>query len=201
MTTIVDARGEVCPRPVILTRQALRGVAAGAPVRVLVDNDTSRRNVERYLSDHGASVAVTREGADFALDFDAPCVDAAQAPTPAPASTTAASDWVVALAGDSVGRGPAELGTRLAASLLTTLPHVEPRPTHVVLYSSAVLLAADGTPTAASLAELERVGIEVLLCGTCVDYYDLRPRIHVGTITDMLRILGILASAAKVVAP
>ena len=116
----------------------------------------------------------------------------------APAPTVG---WVVALAGDSVGRGPVELGSKLVGSMLTTLVHVEPRPTHVVLYSSAVLLAADGAPTAATLGDLQRVGIEVLLCGTCVDYYELRPRIHVGTITDMLQILGVLANAAKVVAP
>jgi intracellular sulfur oxidation DsrE/DsrF family protein len=107
----------------------------------------------------------------------------------------------VALAGDTVGRGPAELGAKLAASLLATLVHVEPRPTHVVLYSSGVLLAVDGTPTAAALTELQQGGVEVLLCGTCVDFFERRASIRVGTITDMLRILGVLASAAKVVAP
>lgn len=176
---------------------------------MLVDNETSRRNVERYLCDHGATVTVTRDGADLALAFDAPAVDAPAvdappAPTPAPAALaapTTASDWVVALAGDTVGRGPAELGAKLAASLLATLVHVEPRPTHVVLYSSGVLLAVDGTPTAAALTELQQGGVEVLLCGTCVDFFERRASIRVGTITDMLRILGVLASAAKVVAP
>ena len=207
MTTILDARGEVCPRPVILTRQALKGLAVGAPLRVLVDNETSRNNVERYVRDHGAVATVTREGADFVIEFSAPALGdaAATAPTPAshPVTTPPAPTvgWVVALAGDSVGRGPVELGSKLVGSMLTTLVHVEPRPTQVVLYSSAVLLAADGAPTAAALADLQRVGIEVLLCGTCVDYYELRPRIHVGTITDMLQILGVLATAAKVVAP
>lgn len=60
--TIVDARGERCPRPLILTRQALRGVATGAPMRVQIDNETSRANVERFLVDHGVAVTVTREG-------------------------------------------------------------------------------------------------------------------------------------------
>jgi selenium metabolism protein YedF len=206
MTTIVDARGELCPRPLILTRQALKTVAAGAPVRVLVDNETSHHNVARFLRDHGAAVDVTREGATITLAFAAPALAesapveaAAPAPTAAPAASPAG--WVVALAGDTVGRGAEELGRKLAGSMLATLPHVEPRPSHVVLYSSAVLLAVDGAPTAAALAELERLGIQVLLCGTCVDYYEARPRTHVGTITDMLRILGVLAGASKVVAP
>lgn len=208
-TAIVDARGELCPRPVILTRQALKSVAVGSPVRVLVDNETSRNNVERYLCDHGASVSVTREGGVFALEFAAPSMASPSsvetpasshevAPTAAPPPS---SGWVLSLAGDSVGRGAEDLGRRLALSLLTTVPHLSSRPSTVVLYSSGVLLAVDDTPTAAALAEVARAGVEVLLCGTCVDYYDVRSRVRVGTITDMLRILGVLSGASKVIAP
>jgi len=48
----VDARGEVCPKPLILTRKQLKETSMGESFVVLIDNDTSKENVERFLSDN-----------------------------------------------------------------------------------------------------------------------------------------------------
>jgi hypothetical protein len=42
-------------------------------------------------------------------------------------------------------------------------------------------------------------GIEILTCGTCVNYYELQGKLVVGVITDMQGITERIASASKVV--
>ena len=86
-TTLVDARGQVCPKPLILTKQAIRESAQDAPITVLVDNETSSQNVERFLRDNGMAVQTTRDGSVFTIRFarnadDVVANDASPAPLP-----------------------------------------------------------------------------------------------------------------------
>jgi selenium metabolism protein YedF len=197
---IVDARGQLCPKPLILTKQALKDSAVGAPLAVLVDNETSCQNVERFLRDNGMSPQVECVGAEFVLRFTKTVVELA-GPEAAAYCTPAAGGYVISLASETVGRGPAELGAILMNGLMATLKEVTPLPSHVVLYSSGVLLAVDGSPFVEPLRDLEQRGVKVLICGTCADYYEMKAAIHVGTISNMLSILETLTRAGKIIAP
>ncbi len=201
-TTLVDARGQLCPKPLILTKQAIKDSTPDAPITVLVDNETSCQNVERFLRDNGMAVQTTRDGSIFTIRFARNANDmAANDASPARLPPVGNASYVVSLASDTVGRGPPELGAILTKGLLETLKAVSPAPSHLVLYSSGVLLAVDGSPHADSLRTLEQRGIQVLICGTCVDYYGKNVEIHVGTISNMLTILEVQAAAGKVIAP
>lgn len=199
----VDARGQLCPKPLIMTKQAIEAAATGATIVVLVDNETSCQNVERFLRDNGMVATVSREDKVFSLRFDKAAAeldapDAAAYCLPSPGANTS---YVVSLASDSVGRGPVELGRVLARGLIETLKVVEPAPTHLILYSSGILLALDDSPVAESLHALEARGIKVLICGTCVDHYQKKSEIHVGQISNMLAILEVQIAAGKIIAP
>jgi len=63
----VDARGQLCPKPLIMTKQALKDGAVGATIAVLIDNVTSCQNVERFLRDNGMLPQVSREGGEFTV--------------------------------------------------------------------------------------------------------------------------------------
>ncbi len=199
---IVDARGQVCPMPLILTKQAIKDATDDAPITVLVDNETSCKNIERFLRDNGMTAQTTRDGSRFSIRFTR---DVGEHTSPGPsaewAPTGGQTSYVVSLASDTVGRGPPELGAILTKGLLETLKAVSPAPSHLVLYSSGVLLAVDGSPHADALRTLEQRGIQVLICGTCVDYYGKKAEIHVGSISNMLTILEVQAAAGKVIAP
>lgn len=200
----VDARGQLCPKPLILTKQALKDGAVGTAIAVLIDNETSCQNVERFLCDNGMAPQVSRDGSQFTVRFtktvpELAAPDAASYCTSA--AGTAGGSYVVSLASETVGRGPAELGGVLMKGLFATLKDVTPLPSHVVLYSSGVLLAIDSSSFVEPLRELEQRGVKVLICGTCVDYYQKKAEIHVGTISNMLTILETLTRAGKVIAP
>lgn len=206
---IVDARGQLCPKPLILTRQALNENIVGTQFIVLVDNETSCQNVERFLRDNGMTPHISADGSEFILRFTkhapelaAPDATAYCAPAGgASSSSSSSSSYVVALAADYVGRGSEELGRVLVKGLLETLGAVATPPTHLILYSSGILLAVDGSPCVEALRALERRGVNLLICGACVDYYRKKTEIHVGTISNMLTILETQIRAGKIIAP
>ncbi len=201
MSIVVDARGQVCPKPLILTRQALNDNVVGTEIVVHLDNETSCRNVERFLRDNGMAPHIAADGSGYSVRFTKSLAERA-APDAAAYCVPAGDDaWVMTLTADVVGRGPAELGARLMQGLLATLEQVEHPPSHLVLYSSAVLLAARGSPHLDSLRAIEGRGIAILICGMCADYYEKRAEIGIGEITNMLVILETMAQADKVVTP
>lgn len=203
---IVDARGQLCPKPLILTKQALNENLVGTQVVVLVDNETSCQNVERFVRDNGMTPHISADGSEFILRFvkHAPELAAPAAEAYCLPAGAAGGNYVVALSADTIGSNEgsdAALGRVLMQGLLATLEAIEPAPTHLILYSRAVLLAMDGAATLPALQALAQRGIAILLCGTCVDHFGMKPAVRVGEIANMLKLLEIQLAAGKVLKP
>ncbi|WP_347490551.1 sulfurtransferase TusA family protein [Desulfoscipio sp. XC116] len=66
MVREVDARGLLCPEPVMLTKQALDSMSNGT-VKVLVTNAASRENVSRLAENKGWQVEISNQGEDILL--------------------------------------------------------------------------------------------------------------------------------------
>ncbi len=105
---------------------------------------------------------------------------------------------VLVLDSDTLGRGDEPLGRTLIANFLRTLAFRDDVPQTIVAYNAGVKLAAAGSPTAPLLDALRQKGADLLLCGTCVDYFELRGRLVVGEVSDMRTIVERLSGAAKV---
>jgi selenium metabolism protein YedF len=205
--TIVDGRGELCPKPLIMTRNALREAGDNAAIDVLLDNDTARCNVERFLADHKIAFSTREEGAVFRVLIRASGVQASVgAPPqvvarPLKAASRGGEEYIVSFRTNRMGEGPEELGAILVQALVNTLGDADVPPQKVVMYNSGVLLAADNSPALAGLKALEAKGVEILVCGTCVNYFSLKDKLGVGKISNMLDILTALSSGSRVVVP
>jgi selenium metabolism protein YedF len=198
---VVDARGQICPKPLILTRQALKDNIVGTEITVLIDNETSCQNVERFIRDNGMTPHIGADGSEFILRFtkhspELAVPDAEAYCVPA----RAGQDYVVALSSDTIGSDEA-LGHVLVQSLFETLKAIEPLPTHLILYSRAVLLAMEDAVTLPALQAIAQRGVAVLLCGTCVDHFDKKSAVRVGEVANMLKLLEIQLAAGKVLKP
>ena len=192
----VDARGMACPRPVILARRAMQ---AGQPCLVVVDDDVSLANVSRMARAAGWEVQI-EERSDGAYISLARQGEAVAAPAERPAHMTPAGGAIVVfLASDAVGQGDEALGRVLMRSFLHTLQEVEPLPEAIVCMNSGVRLAATGSPVVEDLQALADRGVQVLLCGTCLDYYHLKSEVAVGTISNMYTLAEMLLGAGRVV--
>ncbi len=188
MPTIVDARGQACPQPVIMARKAL---AQSADVTIIVDSATARENVAGMARGQGHTVVI-EERPDGTYLRIAP--GAAPAPRPVPGPT------VVFLGGDTIGRGPEELGSILMRTFIHTLVETTPCPEVLVFMNSGVRLVAEGSPVLDDLRALAGRGVQLLACGTCLGYFELKDKVAVGTVSNMYTIAETLLGAGKIVA-
>lgn len=173
----------------------------GESLRVLIDNEISRDNLIRFLQDHQMTPAVSSEGGTFTLEVKkadaAPLGDAALYCAPAPVRPS--GGLVIVVSHNGMGTGSEELGKILLQACLNTVREVSPLPSAILCYNSGVFAVVQGAPSVQALAELEKQGVKVLVCGTCVDYFDLKSRVATGTISNMYDILGQLSTAARII--
>ncbi len=107
----------------------------------------------------------------------------------------------VLFASDRIGVGPEELGSILIRSFIKTLKDAEPRPWRAIFVNSGVQLVLEESPLLDDLHALEAAGIELLSCGTCLDYFHAKERLRAGRASNMQEIVSTLVSADRVVRP
>ena len=196
MSPIIDARGKACPTPVIMAKKAIS--AGESTFTVLVDNTTAVENLKRLAANQGFDAAVTEQGGAFHLAFVrtgcAACEEAVNAPLPAPGG-----DWAVFVGRDIIGDGDRELGTNLMRMFFYTLSQGEDKPGAVLFMNAGVKLPTLDGQVAEHLKALAAAGVEVQVCGTCLNFYGLTDQLKVGTVSNMYDIVTRMQKAAKVI--
>jgi len=190
MAKVVDARKLSCPEPVILTRQAL---ADNPEVITIVDNETARENISRLGKTTGCDVVIERKnnGIYLTLKKTADSVKTT-------AQTTVKS--VLYLGSDIIGRGEnLALGILLMQKFLHTIITSPGRPGTILLMNDGVKLATQDSPSLGELKELEKQGVEIFPCGTCLARLGITDKLAVGKISNMDEIAGKMLQAEKVI--
>jgi selenium metabolism protein YedF len=184
-----------------MAKKALKEIGVGDTFEILIDNETSRQNVERFLRDNGAETSCAEKDGVFALTArkvrdDMPSPDEAAYCTP-----PAPRPHAIAISRDRMGHGDDELGGILIKAFVNTIKEVSPLPSAIVFYNSGIFLTVEGSPLVEPLTDLESRGVKILVCGTCADYYKKKADVRVGTVSNMYDIVQTLTSAGHVVAP
>ena len=199
MEKLVDARGEPCPQPVIMTREAIREGDA-EKIRVTVDNAVAAQNVGRMAKSHGWEATVQREGDDIHVVLTKGEVDAAPEAEPLWCEAAPrAPKVVVFITSDLFGVGDEELGKILMRAFVKTIRDIEPRPARLMFANSGVRLTTEGSDLIDDIRALDASGVEVVSCGTCLDYYGLVEKLEVGQAGNMFEIASALVAADRVV--
>lgn len=203
MKTTVDARGLACPEPVLRAKKA---ISANDEVTVIVDNDTAVDNIRRLAAKSACTFSVTEEtGGTWRIDLIRTGDAAAGAAEPefscvaAPAGDT--GPLVVALSDNRMGRGDDVLGDVLIRAFLHTLTEFKPRPATIICYNAGVKLAAKDSATLEDLQQLAKAGVDIIVCGTCVNFFGLTGQIKAGRISNMYDIVETMAGAGRLVRP
>jgi selenium metabolism protein YedF len=202
---IVDTKGQLCPAPLIAAKKALKEAAEGETFRVLTDNQTSFDNLCRFLKDNGAGFQVDESEGVWTMTVTRVTGDKIETKveeycTPA-ISHFEKGNYVVAITSDKMGEGDSELGQLLIANFIKALKDLDKLPRHMVFYNKGVTLAIKDSPVVEHISDLEKMGVEIHLCATCVNYYKLEKTIVVGTLSNMYSIAEIMASAGNIVRP
>ncbi len=202
---VVDTRGEKCPKPIIDTKKALKETIEGETFIVLTDNKTSFNNISRFLADNGIKFFVSES--DGTWKFEVNNKTGAMVITPSEDYgenfdyKMLQGNFSVAVSSELMGSGDDILGRQLMKSFFMALSCLERMPSVIAFYNSGVKLAARDSDVAEYLIEIEKKGVELILCGTCVDYFKLEGRLCAGNIGDMYNILDKLSSSGNVIRP
>jgi len=193
----IDARGLPCPRPVVETKKALQGIGDETVV-VMVDSVESRDNVQRFARSQGCQVEVEESDGVFRLTIArGQAVEAAQKAGP-DVGEAAKGDVVVVISTDRFGSGDDRLGEILMKAFLNTLWDREPRPARLLFINNGVRLTTEGSEVLDALELLEKDGVQVFSCGTCLEYYGIKDELRVGAVTNMYDTVDSMLSASKV---
>ncbi|GAW93704.1 sulfurtransferase-like selenium metabolism protein YedF [Calderihabitans maritimus] len=192
METFVDARGLSCPQPVIRTKKALEQMKDGCLVTV-VDNEVARDNVIKLARSLNCAVEVEQKQNEYYIRIKKGEL------TGMKTGLAVESDTVMLITSDALGRGEEELGKILMESFFYTLTESEVLPRSILFVNRGVYLTCEGSPVISHLLELEKKGVEILSCGTCLDYYRLKAKLCVGNVTNMYNILENMLGAGKTI--
>jgi selenium metabolism protein YedF len=196
---IVDCRGLACPQPVLRTREAL--AETERPLLVIVDNEGSSANVSRFAESRGARVSLAREGADFQLTIEPNGAATADQEAPIECDAGAATGTVVYVSSTGMGSGDEELGTTLMVAFLDTLSQFRGQVSHAIFVNGGARLAVTGSPALDQIRQLEELGVEVLVCGTCLNHFGLMDELAAGSVSNMYAIIETLSRAGRIIRP
>ena len=197
----LDCRGLACPAPVINTKNALHGIAGGDRLRVLVDNDDSAENVRNFCEGQGHEVSVEESGGVRAVTIVKTGKGGGADTIACTMQPQKGEGTVVVISSDEMGSGAVDLGKTLIRSFVKILKELEPRPRSIALYNSGVFLVTEGSDLVPEFQALQDSGVDILVCGTCLDYYKLKEKLAVGRVSNMYDIAGGMFGADKIIKP
>ncbi len=190
----VDARGLECPAPVIETKKIMEeGIAE---ILVVVDNDTASRNISRLADKKGYEFLeeIREDGIYLRLNGKDGEVEGEVS-----LSENETGDWALLIASDHMGSGSDELGEILMKGYFYALTETAPFPKAVLFLNGGIKLALNGSSVLKDLKVLQEQGVEMLVCGTCLDYFEEKENLGIGVVSNMYDIVEKMNEAPKVV--
>ncbi len=207
-TVRVDARGDACPIPIVKTKDAVRSLNGPGVVQTLVDNEIAVQNLTKMARQKGYGVCSEALGADgfqVTLTVGEDAVGSSGPEDPAqescPVRPAGQRTVVVVVKSDRMGEGSEALGKTLLKGFLYALTQQDLPPRTLLFYNGGASLTCEGSPSLEDLQVLEAQGVEILTCGTCLDFYGLTGHLRVGEVTNMYAIAEKLTGAGLVVEP
>ncbi|CEK32437.1 SirA-like protein [[Clostridium] sordellii] len=190
----LDARGLACPKPVINTKKQLDNIDQGAVV-VTVDNEIAKENIFKLAKSMNYDARVLKSEKDLI------CIEIIKGENVIieEKSQESLSDTCIFINSDKMGNGNDELGHVLMKGYIYTLTESKPYPKSIVFVNSGIKLTTENEATIENLKILQDAGVEILSCGTCLDYYGLKDDLKVGTVTNMYTIVETMNNSSKTI--
>ena len=205
----VDAMGDQCPIPVIKTKKALNEITESTLVEVHVDNEIAVQNLSKMAKQKKLEYTCEKiEDQHYVIKIKAEAQDTKQQEINDVEENKEEicypdkkTNTVVVLSSNKMGEGNEELGQILMKGFIFALTELDELPSTILLYNSGVKLSTEGSNSINDLKTLQAQGVEILSCGTCLNYYDLTEKLEVGEVTNMYFILEKMSQADKIIRP
>ncbi|MBQ0079521.1 MAG: sulfurtransferase-like selenium metabolism protein YedF [Eubacterium sp.] len=200
-----------CPLPVVNAKKAAEGMQTGDELTVNVDNEIAVQNLQKFAKQKGFEAAGTKKAEKEyevvinIVSADAEAADGAGA-VGEPVEIVCAPDartggTVVVLSANVMGTGDEKLGTSLMKAFVFAMTKQDILPETILCYNSGAYLTCEGADTLEDLKALEAEGVNIMTCGTCLDFYGIKDTLAVGSVTNMYEIVETMEKARLVIRP
>lgn len=207
---LVDARGLACPLPVVNTKKAIEKLKDAEEVTVLVDNEIAVQNLQKFAKQRNLPVSGRKKAEkEYEVTIMVTAdVQAKPGEAQEPETTeeicygdSKKAGMVVVLSANVMGTGDEKLGKTLMKAFVFALTKQDVLPETVLLYNGGAWLSCEGSEVLEDLKSLEAEGVNIMTCGTCLDFYGLKEKLAVGTVTNMYDIVETMENARLVIRP
>lgn len=216
----VNAIGDTCPIPVIKTKNAIKQMNGEGVVEVMVDNEIAVQNLTKMAKqkqyacrseklsgeEYRVVITVTKGAQEDGGQTDALAAVTFPAPSETPDADACIPDGhkkkkIVVIRSGKMGEGNDELGAVLMKGFIYALTELEELPETILLYNGGAPLSCEDSDSLEDLKTLEAQGVEIMTCGTCLNYYGLTDKLAVGTVTNMYAIAEKMSEADTIICP
>lgn len=207
---IVDARGLACPLPVVNAKKAAEELHTGDVLTVLVDNEIAVQNLQKFAKQKGYTAAGEKK-AEKEYEVTIQVVSAEgpvqtaeveeQEEEVACAVDSRKNGMVIVLSANVMGTGEEKLGTSLMKAFVFAVTKQDVLPETILCYNTGAYLTCEGADTLEDMKILEAEGVNILTCGTCLDFYGIKDKLAVGSVTNMYEIVEKMEQAKTIIRP
>lgn len=190
-----DFSGLECPGPVIETKKYMDQNSGTKEISIIVDNHAASENVSRFLSNSGFETSMEKGEKSFKITGIRGESFEKNEGTKEPKKE---GSTLIMFTNITLGSGSPELGEKLMLNFIKTLFEMD-NLWRLVFVNESVKLTVGEAQTIEALKNLEKKGVSILVCGTCLEYFDILKDKEVGETTNMLDIVTSLEVADKVI--
>ena len=189
----LDARGLECPLPVVKTKELLK--ESSEAVEVVVDNETAVENLKKFAKVKGYDAVSNKVNEDYHV-----VISSGEQIVEEKKADNILKGQIVVISSNSLGSDK-ELGKSLMKAFIFALTKRDAFPETIIFYNEGVKITTQESDTVNDLLFLESEGVEIVNCGTCLDFFKLKDDLKVGSITNMYDIVERMEKAEKVIKP
>ena len=194
----LDCKGMACPLPVVTAKKAIEEFTEEGIVEVTVDNDTAVQNLLKLAAKSNfAAAGEKKSDEEFVVRIEVKPETAENGSD----KEKKAGPTTVVISSSTMGSGDDELGKNLMKAFIFALTNVNPTPDNIIFYNGGAHLTVEGSASLEDLKNLEKAGVNIMTCGTCLNFYGIADKLQVGQVSNMYDIAQTMIDSGNVIRP
>ena len=196
MKKFIDAKGKNCPMPVIMAKKEIdTGVKF---FDIEVDNKIAVENLKKLANSQGFTTTIEENDGNFRVNFSNGCEECEEVLAKVEGKKPL-GNWSIFINKEIIGAGNEELGQSLMKMFIYTISEGEDLPKSILFMNGGVKVPSLNEQGIEHLKVLQDKGVELLVCGACLNFYGLEDKLEVGKISNMYEITNAMKEASKVI--
>ena len=196
MKKFIDAKGKNCPMPVIMAKKEIdTGVKF---FDIEVDNKIAVENLKKLANSQGFTTTIEENDGNFKVNFSNGCEECEEVLAKVEGKKPL-GNWSIFINKEIIGAGNEELGQSLMKMFIYTISEGEDLPKSILFMNGGVKVPSLNEQGIEHLKVLQDKGVELLVCGACLNFYGLEDKLEVGKISNMYEITNAMKEASKVI--